>query len=634
MIQLALLGKLVPSIVIDCSIPIKLFVMALQENSSEINSSPAHIKKFSQSTIASLRNLLVFSKTLPFIGGLIVSYKFVEAAVVFILMDYLTVSWGEDNRQIAIVVTNVQDGLSSIFFIFVSQISEEYTGCFAMITYCVPVSIVGLVLLWTSTSPSAFGAIYAAIVLLVLGKGGEKLSENFLEYQLQDHVGTICIKICSFVPSFVVYIMTVYIAFERDGTYKSRFRFAAFLMLGTYALFLVGYLWYSREELPVESNLRKIYRTCKAALGKWKSKYPTSPNFYYWKDYKQGHLYEHGKGKGLRLLPRVPRLFRWLDKAAIVKSRDPEVIPGTQEKKGKLCTVKEVREVKSLVPMIYLGFTFFGYSFLLASGNTFFVSQASSAVSVITNIDGNDIFILFLIKDVMNKMSRFICFLILRCLTKFGIIDFMPKRKEATIIRVGFGMFCAVICCLIAWRVEVLRLSQDTNTTVTLVPQFILLGMAEGLVEGGFTNLFYGYVAESMWSFADSFSELVIGTGKLLITPLVLIFRSWFNGYYDTSHLDRYFLMLGILNSAFLLVFAYYSFRYAYKEVCPVDAKVTMEQRLEHAHQPDSQDSNQENNNEALDQVITRINEERAEDEDENEIVSIRMIKGEGKLEV
>ncbi|RDY04710.1 Protein NRT1/ PTR FAMILY 5.7, partial [Mucuna pruriens] len=133
-----------------------------------------------------------------------------------------------------------------------------------------------------------------------------------------------------------------------------------------------------------------------------------------------------------------------------------------------------------------------------------------------------------------------------------------------------------------SWQVEVRRLSQEANRSVALVPQFILLGMAEGLVDGGFMNLFYGHVAKSMWDFADSFSELVTGTGKLLVTPFILIFSSWFNGYYDTSHLDSYFLMLGIVNAAFLLVFAYYSIRYAYKEVCPEDEKVTMEQILEH----------------------------------------------------
>ncbi|KAK7390643.1 hypothetical protein VNO78_25988 [Psophocarpus tetragonolobus] len=541
------------------------------------------------STVASLRNLSVISKILAFIGGLIVSYKFVEGTVVFILIDYLLDSWGQKKKHIALVVTNLHDGLSRLLFVIVSQISEKYTGCFNMITYCAPLSILGLVLLWTSTS--AFGAVYAALVLLALGKGGQMLSENFLEDQLQDHMDAVHIKISLFVPSFVVYIMTIYYAFHEYLTYSSRFRFAAFLMLGAYVLFLAGSMLYSEEELSDESNLGKIYRIIKAAIGKCKLKYPASPIFYYWKDYKQGHWYS--LGEGVRLKPHVPRLFRWLDKAAIVTDSNDsnEVNPEIQEKNGKLCTVKEVREVKSLVPMIYLGFTFFGYSFLLASGNTFFVSQASTSESVITNISGNDIYILNLIKEVTNDMSRFIYFLILQSLVRLKVIDFMPKRKQATIIRVGFGMFCAVICCLIAWQVEIARLSKDTNTTVALVPQFILLGMAEGLVDGGFENLFHGHVVRSMWGFEDSFSELVIGFGKLFVTPFVLILSSWFDGSYNTSHLDRCFLMLGVVNGMFLLIFGYYSYKYAYKETCPNDENVTLEESLEPIYQ--------ENNNEA-----------------------------------
>ncbi|KAK7381188.1 hypothetical protein VNO78_33718 [Psophocarpus tetragonolobus] len=418
-----------------------------QHNPPNNNIHPVLMKKFYPSTVALFHNLSVILKILPFIGGLIASYKFVDVTGFF--LNCLVDSLGQNNRHIALVVTNLLGGLSSLLFVIVSQISEEYTA------------------------DSAFGAVWAALVLLALGKGGQKLSEKFLEYQLKDYVDRVYIRISLFVPSFVVYIMTIYAAFHEDLTYGSRFRFATFLMLGAYVLFLVGSMLYSEEELSDESNLGKIYRTFKAAIGKRKLKYPTSPNFYYWKGYKQGHWYS--RGKGLRLLPHVPRLFRWLDKAAIVSNGSDEESPEIQLTNGKLCTVKEVREVKSLVPMIYLSFTLFGYSFLLASEDTFFVSQASNVESVMSNINGNDIYILILIKEVANDMSRFIL-LILCTLVRLRVINFM-QRKEATIIRVGFGMFCAVICCLIARQVEIS--GKDKITTVALVPQFIFLGVAQ-----------------------------------------------------------------------------------------------------------------------------------------------------------
>nr|KYP35304.1 Peptide transporter PTR3-A [Cajanus cajan] len=339
----------------------------------------------------------------------------------------------------------------------------------------------------------------------------------------------------------------------------------------------MGYVWYSRELLTVESNLRKIYRICKAAFGKRKSKYPTSPSCYHWKGYKQGHLYERGKGKGLRLLPRVPRLFRWLDKAAIVEVEGEECGDHeVQEKNGNLCMVKEVREVKSLVPMIYLGFTFSAYSLLMATGNTFFVAQASIMKPVITKSNSNDISILFVIKTSVKAVLGSICITIIKT-CEFRSSK-KSKRKAGTIIRIGLGLVCAVICSLVAWKVEIHRLSINKeghfkhaggNTTRALVPQFSLLGMTEGFVDGGLSSLYRDQVAESLGSFEESFSGLFIGSGKLLIIPLVLIIRSWFKETVNTSRLDLYYLFMAILNAVFLLVFAYYSSRYAYKEEFP-----------------------------------------------------------------
>jgi len=126
--------------------------------------------------------------------------------------------------------------------------------------------------------------------------------------------------------------------------------------------------------------------------------------------------------------------------------------------------------------------------------------------------------------------------------------------------------------------VELHRLSWILNQTKelkieALVPQFILLGMTEALVEGGLKKLFHAHVAKSMWNFVDSYIELVNGIGKLLLIPLVLVFRgSWFKKSIDSSQLDRFYLMLGILNAALFLVCGYYSVKYTYKETSPEDA--------------------------------------------------------------
>ncbi|WVZ17330.1 hypothetical protein V8G54_010312 [Vigna mungo] len=538
--------------------------MARQETSSTF-----------EKKMLSLKALIRRYGALTFIAELLVSYTFMEIAVLSVMMDYLTVILRMQNQRIAAIVINLGDALSSFFFVVVSLISQTYTGSFTMITFCAAASIEGLMLLWISTllpTPSAFGAVYAAIVFLSIGKSGVKLSENFLEYQLEEKMKpkkqgeqdgstqdrnerglghTIFINSWLFVPLVVGYIITVCLVFIfYDATFEDLFRFAALLMGATHMLFLIASLGYSRQELPVESDLSKIYRIFITALRKLRLKYPTSPNSYYWKDYKQQHTYDGGEGRRL-LEPRVPWLFRWLDKAAVVKPEDirhhRESLE-TQEKKKKICTVKDVRDVKSLVHMIYLGLTIFPYSLLIASGNTFFVAQASELKPVM-NKRGNDISILFLIESVATDMSEFACFLIslsFRKKQKSRVSSITLERKAATIMRIGVGITCAVICGFIAWQVEIR-------------------------------------------------SELMVGGGKLLIIPIVWVFSGWITETIDTSHLDRYYLMLGIMNAVLLLAFAYFSVTYAYKEVCPEDEKVTTEERVDHAHQPDSEDTSQEN---------------------------------------
>ena len=58
-----------------------------------------------------------------------------------IMMDYLTNALEVQNQRIAAIVTNLQDALSSLFFVAVSQTSQTYTGCFTMITFCAAASI-------------------------------------------------------------------------------------------------------------------------------------------------------------------------------------------------------------------------------------------------------------------------------------------------------------------------------------------------------------------------------------------------------------------------------------------------------------------------------------------------------------
>ncbi|ESW05919.1 hypothetical protein PHAVU_010G003900, partial [Phaseolus vulgaris] len=111
--------------------------MALQENDSELKFSFALMKNF----LHQLRHLFVNSKTLLFMSALTASYLIVEFSVFSTIMDYYADSKVVEDLPISAILTNLQDGLSSLLFIFASLISEVYTSPVTMITICAAVTI-------------------------------------------------------------------------------------------------------------------------------------------------------------------------------------------------------------------------------------------------------------------------------------------------------------------------------------------------------------------------------------------------------------------------------------------------------------------------------------------------------------
>ena len=130
------------------------------------------------------------------------------------------------------------------------------------------------------------------------------------------------------------------------------------------------------------------------------------------------------------------------------------------------------------------------------------------------------------------------------------IIAFMfsskiARQQRVTRIRIGVGMICSALCCFAAWQVEVHRLyliKEITDPTQTismsvlwLFPQFILLGLMEGLASDGLEEFFYKHVAISMRSYGPSFNDCVLGLGNFISVPFVLACRSWFKDSINTK---------------------------------------------------------------------------------------------------
>ncbi|KAI9116148.1 hypothetical protein K1719_013078 [Acacia pycnantha] len=361
-------------------------------------------------------------------------------------------------------------------------------------------------------------------------------------------------------------------------SWATRFMVSSLVMGHAYLGFLCGIFRYYPEEKPTGSPLATIYRVFKEAFRKRGVVYPSSAEGYYSpngnveasNDSENPFYYirENGSSNGknedpndledpsgrreddpeVHLKPRHPSFLLPLDKAAI-KINNNQI----EERQEEVCTVLQVRDVKSLFFIMPLGLTFFAYSLVSASGNTYFFQQA-------TNLDSK----------VGHWDVPIVIFLVLQNLVAY-VVRFIQKRKQLVgpIWSVAVGMFCSVLCCISAGAVERYRLSMAIGkdpykdviplSIMILTPQFVLLGLMKGFAEDGLRTFVQDRMPESMRKFVDPSIEMLLGIGKFSSIPCAFIFHWWIKDSINNSHLDRYFLILALTSLVFFVIYVCYA---------------------------------------------------------------------------
>ncbi|KAF7845392.1 protein NRT1/ PTR FAMILY 5.4-like [Senna tora] len=498
---------------------------------------------------------VVFSKTLFFICVLISSISFVEFAVATVVVDYFTEVLNYDIVEAA-VITNLTDALLSLLVIL-PRFSETYVGRFNVITFYSGAYATGLMLLWVNEAcaytQSQFYMFFSlAFLLLVLGKSGSESSlHKFLEYQMNEKVKGMNPESQNMDTEEEQEKNEVRV----DLTWMGTFKISALVMGGGYQIFYSGCFYYTLEKptkCEEEENefqfLRKIYVVYKAAFRKRKQDYPVSPDSYYWKDQRQSNVYSKREGQTQFL----PKAFGVLDKAAII-------IEANNLK--DVYSVKEVREVKRFSSVIVLLCSILPYGLMTTIASTFFVQQAET------------------MRYNYNTSALFVMSCWMRCVVTWFFWWKNLEKQSITKVRIFCGMLCSVFCCFVAFWVEHHRLSSDDVVDGSwLIPQFLLLGLAEALVEDGVEVFVCNHVPPSMCRFGELFTELLFAVGKLLTVVFALIFRGlgWFKESLGDSKLERYYVWLAILNFVFLFIYGYYSRNHALSEAYPEDQELTM----------------------------------------------------------
>ncbi|KAG6593824.1 Protein NRT1/ PTR FAMILY 5.2, partial [Cucurbita argyrosperma subsp. sororia] len=195
----------------------------------------------------------------------------------------------------------------------------------------------------------------------------------------------------------------------------------------------------------------------------------------------------------------------------------------------RLCTVTEVEETKQMIRMIPILIATIIPSIMLAQSNTLFIKQGTTLDRKIGN---------FSIPPA--SLNAFITISLLISIVIYDRIfvkmmrKFTKNPRGITLLqRMGTGIVVHAVIMFVSALVERRRLAAAREHGVVesggqvplsifiLMPQFILMGIADAFVEVTKIEFFYDQAPESMKSIGASYSSTSIGIGNFLSSVLL-----------------------------------------------------------------------------------------------------------------
>jgi len=339
------------------------------------------------------------------------------------------------------------------------------------------------------------------------------------------------------------------------------------------AIFTAGTPFY-RHKPTSESPFAKMARVIIAAARKCSVAAPVDP-----RDLHELDDAHYAKRKAARL-PHTPNLAA-LSKAAVKTT-------GAQaESPWSLSTVTQVEETKQMLKMLPVLAITFVPSAMLAQINTLFVKQG-------TTLDRR------VGPHFAIPPASLQGFVTISMLVSVVLYDraFMPLARRATgnprgislLQRMGVGLVIHIAIMGIASVTERHRLAvarehgiRDSRgpgatiplTIFVLLPQFVLMGVADAFLEVAKIEFFYDQAPEGMKSLGTSYAMTSLGVGNFLSSALLSTVSrvtrrhgrpGWVLNNLNASRLDKYYAFFAVLNCANLLVFFVVCRLYVYND--------------------------------------------------------------------
>ncbi|KAH6777673.1 hypothetical protein C2S51_008985 [Perilla frutescens var. frutescens] len=453
------------------------------------------------------------------LSGLLFSHKSVEKLFFDILITHLSEDY---DLQKAAIVVNLQGGISSVFTIIMAFLAHAYVGLFKMLISSFILCITGLVLIVHSVD-----MFYFALVLMTLSTAAIMVTlESFLDDQREEEKRSGKKRIDGFGICMSVAV-AFFSFFWPPMQLTDLARILAIMMGAALFLFLLGFKFYNRVK-PTGSPLSDVLVVIRNAIINTNVAYPQSSE----------QLHQNPSHGDVQILPHVSWL-RWVDRVAVVQEN------------GICSSVEQVMGVKYLLRMVPMWSTFITFSLVYASGDTFFLEEASS---IITDHDTSAILLFTSVKSLIELIVPATPVL---CLVRRLCGEHYINAQKLMLVRIGIGMLCCVLCCIAAWtqadhRLDLVDTYGDARghmNVYRLTLQFLLLGFMGGLSSEGLEDFFKSQVSSSMFGYGQWLGEFVIGIGKFVSVVCILILSKWFQGKVESSRLDKYYCFLVVLSS-------------------------------------------------------------------------------------
>ncbi|KAG6474915.1 protein NRT1/ PTR FAMILY 5.2-like [Zingiber officinale] len=414
-----------------------------------------------------------------------------------------------------------------------------------------------------------FGGLY----IIALGNGGTKPNistigaDQFDEFDPKERMHKLSFfnwwMFSIFLGTLFAQTFLVYI--QDNVGWTVGYAIPALGLMTSILIFLVGTPYY-RHKAPQGSSFTRITKVIVASIRKWKLSLPNDP-----KELHEFDLEVYAKKGKFRI--DSTNSLRYLNKAAL---KDGRSTPWT------LCPVTQVEEAKQILRLLPILVAMFIPCTMIAQINTLFVKQGTTMnrhVGPYFQIPPASL-------GAFVTISMLVCVVLYdRFFVKVMRLWTKDPRGITMLKRMGVGLVLQIITMSIASLVERRRLSIARShgldktvgevpvTIFLLLPQFVLMGLADAFLVVGKIEFFYDQAPESMKSLGTSYSLTATGIGNFLSSSLLRLVasitssrgRGWILNNLNVSHLDYYYAFLTLLSVLNFIYFLFVSKVYSYK---------------------------------------------------------------------